>query len=250
MACETWRAKIAAYIDGELSAEEMRAFAAHLPACPACAAESLGTVQWKRATQSAGKRYAPSAEFRRRIEEQIGARKKPAVSWSWLPALAFAAALLVVVLLGVNRWRESGRAQVFAELTDLHTATLASATPVDVISTDRHTVKPWFEGKIPFTFNVPELAGTPFTLVGGRIAYLGQSPGAELLFQFRLHRISVFIFQDRLEFTGRLPAAESLSKQESFTVDTWSESGLRYFVIGDIGAGDLRQLASLLRAAR
>jgi anti-sigma factor RsiW len=250
MACEMWRAKIAAYIDGELPAEEMRAFAAHLPSCPACTGESLGEVQWKRATQAAGKRYAPSAEFRRHIEEQIGARKRPAASWSWLPTLAVAAALLVVIFLGVNRWRESARAQVFAELTDLHTATLASATPVDVISTDRHTVKPWFEGKIPFTFNVPELAGTPFTLVGGRVAYLGQSAGAELLFQLRLHRISAFIFQDRPELTGQLPAAESLSKHESFTVDTWSDGGLRYFVIGDTAAADILQLSALLRGAR
>jgi anti-sigma factor RsiW len=156
----------------------------------------------------------------------------------------------VVLFLGVNRWRESGRAQVFAELADLHTATLASSTPVDVVSTDRHTVKPWFEGRIPFTFNLPELAGTPFTLVGGRVAYLGQLPGAELLFQLRLHRISAFIFQDRPELTGRLPAAESLSKRESFTVDTWSDGGLRYFIIGDTAAADIRQLSALLRGTR
>ena len=76
-------------------------------------------------------------------------------------------------------------------------ATLASANPVDVISTDRHTVKPWFEGKIPFTFNLPELEGSPFALVGGRVSYLNQSPGAELIFRVRQHQISVFIFQER-----------------------------------------------------
>ena len=63
-----------------------------------------------------------------------------------------------------------------SELVDLHVATLASSNPIDVVSSDRHTVKPWFEGKIPFTFNLPELQNSPFTLVGGRVSYLNQSP--------------------------------------------------------------------------
>jgi anti-sigma factor RsiW len=76
-------------------------------------------------------------------------------------------------------------------------ATIASANPVDVVSTDRHTVKPWFAGKIPFTFNLPDLQGSAFTLVGGRVSYLRQSPGAELIFKIRQHQVSVFIFQEK-----------------------------------------------------
>ena len=72
--------------------------------------------------------------------------------------------------------RESARRQrVFSELADLHVSALASATPVDVISTDRHTVKPWFQGRIPFSFNLPELQGSEFTLIGGRVTYLAQT---------------------------------------------------------------------------
>jgi len=130
---------------------------------------------------------------------------------------------------------------------DQHVATLASAYPVDVVSTDRHTVKPWFEGKIPFTFNLPELQGSPFVLVGGRVSYLSQSPGAELIFRVRQHQISVFIFQDR----GLKEAHqnEALRNVLSFEVRTWSHNGLRYFVIGDASAQDLDKLAELLKAA-
>ena len=69
-----------------------------------------------------------------------------------------------------------------SELADLHVATLASSNPVDVVSTDRHTVKPWFAGKIPFTFNLPELQDSPFVLVGGRVSYLTNRRGRSLFF--------------------------------------------------------------------
>ena len=118
-------------------------------------------------------------------------------------------------------------------------------SPVDVVSTDRHTVKPWFQGKVPFTFNLPELGNSNFTLPGGRVTYLQQTPGAHLIFQVRKHEISVFIFQDRPE-TGRGMAALS---RLSFNVATWQEGGLRYYVVGDASREDINALVELLKAA-
>jgi anti-sigma factor RsiW len=114
---------------------------------------------------------------------------------------------------------------------------------VDVVSTDRHTVKPWFEGKIPFTFNVPELKETPFTLVGGRVSYLGQSPGAELIFRVAKHQISVFIFREQ-----GLAATPANANALSYQVRTWSHNGLRYFAITDASAADLEKLSDLIKA--
>jgi len=141
----------------------------------------------------------------------------------------------------------SARDHIFSEIADLHVATLASSSPVDVLSTDRHTVKPWFQGKIPFAFNLPELQNTDFTLVGGRMTYLEQTPGAQLIYDVRKHHISVFIFPD-----GALRAnldGESISRKNlPFNMETWSQGGLRYFVIGDASAADLDNLAKLFRA--
>ena len=96
------------------------------------------------------------------------------------------------------RRRRAERERVYSELADLHVATLASATPVDVLSTDRHTVKPWFEGKLPFTFNLPELQGIGIHLARRHESLIcEQTPGAHLIYQLRKHKISVFIFQDR-----------------------------------------------------
>jgi len=248
MVCDNWTEKLDIYLDGELPAAEARALSEHLRGCPGCAAESLSRVQQKRALQAAGHRFTPDPAFRARIEKSLAARRPARWSRLWFPALAGALALLIVgaVFLNLNRERRNEQ-RLLSELADLHVATLASSNPVDVVSTDRHTVKPWFQGKIPFTFNLPELQDTPFTLVGGRVSYLNQSPGAELIFRVRQHEISVFIFQERaLENVSRDETAQSAL---SFNVRSWSHDGLRYFVIGDASSQDLDKVSELIKAA-
>jgi anti-sigma factor RsiW len=146
----------------------------------------------------------------------------------------------------LNR-RRGAEQQLLGELADLHVATLASSNPVDVVSTDRHTVKPWFAGKIPFTFNVPELQTSAFTLVGGKVSYLHQAPGAELIFRVRQHQISVFIFQER--DLGMAPM-QSMQGAQSFNVRSWSRDGLVYFAISDVNGQDLDQLCERFKSAR
>ena len=199
MACETWQGKLDAYLDGELAAAEASALSAHMRGCTACATDALQRVQIKRSVAVAGRRYAASAELRNRIAKIVSTKPRPQTAWHW--RILVVPAMLVLILSAAVNWyvgrENSRRQQVYSELADLHVAALASATPVDVISTDRHTVKPWFEGKIPFTFNLPELQGSGFTLLGGRVTYLAQTPGAHLIYQVRKHEVSAFIFQDR-----------------------------------------------------
>ena len=248
MVCESWKAKLDNCLDGELPEEEMRGFDAHVRNCPSCSADALAHVQMKRAIQVAGKRYAPSAEFRKRMQQKIAAKPQRSFGLGWTLAAAAAVILVVGTLTSAYLGTRSGRDQVFSEIADLHVATLASSSPVDVISTDRHTVKPWFQGKIPFAFNLPELQNTEFSLLGGRMTYLDQTPGAHLIYDMRKHHISVFVFQER-----SLPAGlddNSLSpKQLPFNLETWSQGGLRYFVIGDASAADIDSLAKLFKAA-
>jgi anti-sigma factor RsiW len=249
MSCDSWREKLDAYADGELPSAEAAALATHLRGCALCAAEALERVQTKRAIAIAGKRYEPSAELRKRIQSSLGKNPRRETAWIWrFVALPATLVLLLSVAVGVYLARQSTQNQrVYSELTDLHVATLASGSPVDVVSTDRHTVKPWFEGKIPFSFNLPELQGTDFSLVGGRVSYLAQSPGAHLIYRLRQHEISVFVFQDRGSETA-VSASAPISKL-SFTVESWTKNGLRYFVVGDVGAQDIERLSKLLRDA-
>jgi anti-sigma factor RsiW len=162
--------------------------------------------------------------------------------------VALAAALLLTVVPGTLWLRHSSRQQAIAQVVDLHVATLASANPVDVISTDRHTVKPWFQGKLPFTFNLPELDGSAFKLLGGKLEYLGHSPSAHLLFELHKHNLSVFIAQQ-----GKGPllrgGAPADSRESGFNVEVWDQNGLHYVIVSDAASSDVRALADLFRAA-
>jgi anti-sigma factor RsiW len=244
-----WTAKLETYLDGELSAEEMRDLDAHLRSCPSCAADVLSQLQIKRAVHSAGKRYRPSADFREHIRKSVATKPRRSPIRMWLGVTAAFALLFIAGFVTFSvRQERLQRQQVFSELADLHVATLASANPVDVISTDRHTVKPWFQGKIPFTFNLPELQNSEFTLRGGRVTYLGQTPGAELIYQIRKHQISVFIFPD-LAVGHELGSSSQSQKQLSFNIESWNQDGLRYFVIGDASRNDIRNLEEILKKA-
>jgi len=250
MGCEVWRDKLDLYVDGELSPAEAGELSAHMRSCAPCAAGALERVQLKRSLAAAGSRYQPSAALREKIARTVGTKPRRVFGSQWR-ILAVPALLVLIASVAVNWYvgRESARRQqVYSELADLHVAAVASATPVDVVSTDRHTVKPWFQGRIPFSFNLPELQGSEFTLLGGRVTYLAQTPGAHLIYQVRKHEISVFIFQDRGAETATL--ASGPTHAVSFNMENWTQGGLRYFVVGDVSTDDIQALSKLLQDAK
>jgi len=183
-----------------------------------------------------------------RIEKTVQKSRKPLWKSAWIPGLATVSVLVLITVFSLMFSRYRAREQAIAELVDLHVDTLASSNPVDVVSTDRHTVKPWFQGKLPYTFNLPELKDSSFKLLGGKLVYIRDNPGAQLLFELRKHQISVFILEDQPN-SARLPAAVPPSSFRGFSVETWSQAGLRYVVISDTSPADVHALADLLRSA-
>jgi anti-sigma factor RsiW len=248
MVCESLKERLDTYLDGEVPQEEMRTFDAHVRNCPSCSADALSRVQLKRAIQVAGKRFTPGTEFRKRMQQNMAPKPRRSFRLEWMLATAAAVILVVGSLTLTYLGNRSGRDQVFSEIADLHVATLASSSPVDVISTDRHTVKPWFQGRIPFAFNLPELQNSGFSLLGGRMTYLEQTPGAHLIYDVRKHHISVFVFQER-SLPARLSDSSEKQEKVSFKMETWSQGGLRYFAIGDASAADIERLVNLFKAA-
>ncbi|HEY3615991.1 MAG TPA: zf-HC2 domain-containing protein [Candidatus Sulfotelmatobacter sp.] len=248
MVCESWKTQLDTYLDGELPCEQTRAFDDHVHGCSSCAADALTRLQMKRSVQAAGKRFAPTPDFRLRLQRSIVRKPYRSFGVRWM----FAAALPLLVLasflasyFGVQRSR---RDQVYGEIADLHVAALASSSRVDVVSSDRHTVKPWFQGKIPFTFDLPELQNSEFSLLGGRMTYFDQTPGAHLIYEVRKHEISVFIFQEAA-LRAKWEKESPLTKELSFNMETWSQGGLRYCVVGDAASTDISNLAELLKRA-
>jgi anti-sigma factor RsiW len=240
--CEIWRKKLDRYVDGEMPEQEKAEMDRHLGQCQDCASEAFRRMQLKRATRAAAMRFTPSTDFRRQIQQSIG-RKRSRLAFLWRPALAFAV-VLAVAISATLMMRHSAREQDVAQLVDMHVAALASPNPVDVVSTDRHTVKPWFQGKLPFSFNLPELQGSSFTLAGGRLVYIKHNPGAQLLFALRKHELSVFIVKDDGLVRG-MGLTEAI--ENGFSVESWNGAGLHYVIVSDAGASDVHALGELMR---
>jgi anti-sigma factor RsiW len=247
MTCEAWKLKLDAYLDGELREGEMRAFDTHVRGCPSCAPDALTRVQMKRSMQAAGKRFTPREDFRKRMQQSMAAKpERRTFGASWVMAVALMAVLAMIGLMVLKQGQRAQTGQAYSQVADMHVATLASASPFDVVSSDRHTVKPWFQGKIPFSFNLPELQNSEYSLLGGRVTYMQQTPGAHLIYEVRKHKISVFIFPES-SLHENLAAGSPLNKELDFTIESWTQDGLRYFVIGDAGSADIDGLAKLFK---
>jgi anti-sigma factor RsiW len=254
--------KLSAFIDGELPPAEKQGIERHLATCHACTLRVLSATQLKAATTRAGHRFAPPPEALARLTAQLRsqAQTKPQLqaetkrtariysmpslrpaAWSALAA----AILLTVSLLG---WRQLHQTNTLAaELFDLHLATLSSGATPQVISTDRHTVKPWFQGRLPFSFNLPDATALPLdtTLKGADLTYLNGQPAALLLFTIHKHEVSVFLTQ---RSSG--PTLNTLpSIRAGFTLQTATTPDLRIVAVSDVNPTDLDLLvASLVHA--
>jgi anti-sigma factor RsiW len=244
MQCNSTAAVLGAYLNGELPLDQAAAVQVHLGACLRCSAEIAALARLQRSLRGARGHFAPSAEFRCKIQKQIvRPKRRSRIIWSMPVGVAFATILLTAfVWVGHAR-----RSAAFAELADLHVNALSSTNLVDVVSTDRHTVKPWFQGKIPFSFNLPELSGTEYTLLGGRMVYFHQQPGAQLIVSMHQHKISVLIFQRSVDLGRAFSKPTVQDRGTSFGIRGWQSKQLSFVLVSDADPAGIENLARLLK---
>lgn len=255
---------LSALADGELSREQLAAANEHLAGCPSCTSTALDQSLLKLATAKAGQRYATPPQLGERLlllasqadaEPQV-TRPREALSPRRFGSLGWAAAALIL-LCAVSFTlvqRASHRAEIastedaalMTEALDQHVATLAANLPLQVVSTDRHTVKPWFQGKIPFSFNLPQGLPGDTTLDGANLSYLHGQPVAQLLYSIGKHRVSVFLRQS----SGSAAAKESLKERSGFHVIEFRTQDLEAAAVSDVDPARLAQLAGAIRQAQ
>jgi anti-sigma factor RsiW len=252
--------KLSAFIDGELPPAEQQGIEQHLAACHACTLRVLFAMRLKAATARAGNRFAPPPEALARLTAQLHSQfhsqpqlklepKPTARIYSIRPpawAALAAAILLTISLLG---WRQLHQTDTLAaEVLDQHLATLSTAATPQVISTDRHTVKPWFQGRLPFSFNLPDTAALPpdTTLKGANLTYLNGQPAALLLFTIHKHEVSVFLTQRSIS-----PELAALSgARAGFTLRTATTPDLRIIAVSNVNPAELDNLIAALVQAQ
>jgi anti-sigma factor RsiW len=240
MSCR-WRESIISYVDDELDQATQEEFAAHLASCLECPAAVDKVLSLKKAVRVAGHSFTAPPELHAAIYQTVHPRKSVNPWWKW----SFAPlSLLLVGLLGYMLYPKPAADSMMARLVDQHITNLASANPIDIVSTDRHTVKPWYAGRLPFTFNLPDLEGSSFQLAGGKVVYVAQQPGAQLWYLSGSHKISVFIFQAR-----DLKEKPLFNHDFSFNVNRWTEGGLVYYMVTDGSPDEAGKLVRMFEDA-
>jgi anti-sigma factor RsiW len=246
MNCDDARRLIAAYGDGELDLLRNVEVEEHLRSCESCALarENLRTL--KQAAHSAyfrapaGLRESVLGAVRASdpVPQNVVVRR---ASRFWLTTgLGLAAGVLLGFFVAQNLYRHSSEQRLLAALTDNHVRSLIGTHLTDVISSDQHTVRPWFEGKLDFAPPVEDLAGHGFPLVGGRVEYIDGRSVAALVYERRKHFINLFVWPataGNQEVKGEKP-------RRGYNIVRWRAAGMNYSAVSEVAEDDLRKFAA------
>jgi anti-sigma factor (TIGR02949 family) len=251
VSCDLTQSVLHGYIDGELDAARAADFERHLVSCPECVAALEAHETLRASLQRAGLYERAPLTLRQKLHSELGAAAPGPVaitsmsrpsSWRWL---AVAAAFLFAAFLG---WRlipglrgEGAEAAYASAIVDAHLRSLQPGHLEDVISTDQHTVKPWFDGKLDFAPPVQDFAGEGFPLQGGRLDVVHGRTVAVLVYARRKHLVNVFVWPT----TERDARAQSGSQLGYHWVD-WRKGGMEMCAVSDVNPADLDALRQLL----
>jgi anti-sigma factor (TIGR02949 family) len=242
MSCEQLERDVDAYLDRELDAESATALRDHLGGCAACRRQAAERETLGRLVRTAPYFAAPD-----RLRAQVLARAtRPRLMRR---AIAWAAAAVLTVSVGggisVLRLSSAQGDAIAAEAVNSHVRSLMSNHLFDVQSTDQHTVKPWFQGRLDFSPPVVDLASIGFPLVGGRLDFLRGRPVAALVYQRQRHTINVFVSPDEDAAFDRA----SVRSVRGYHVHHWIRGGMSFWAVSDLNDTELTEFDRALEAS-
>lgn len=253
MDCKTAMTLLEPYLDKELDRADARELEAHVDGCADCRAALTKLDELRLALRDAALRYPAPQPLRDRIKaaaSAIASGQSGRTAWRTAPwriaaacVLAFGAGGVSVHLWNSGQDVAAVRAQIGRDLFASHWRSLAAASPVDVVSSDRHTVKPWFAGKIADSPPVQDFAEQGFALVGGRIDYVGTQRVPVLVYRHGQHLIDVFVLPQGA-------AAGKSSQTQGYTLDAITLGNQPAAVVSDMDQQELVRFAQLLASVK
>jgi anti-sigma factor RsiW len=250
MSCEDAHMLLDAYLDGELDLVRNIEIEKHVDGCKACASAVENQRALRSAMRSGGLYYPAPASLGPRLEKalQRAGRSDRPKRFGW-QLVALAACLLLGVYFVARMIpgipHDAAGNLLAQEALDSHLRSLMPGHLTDVQSTDQHTVKPWFNGKLDYSPPVTDLAPQGFPLTGGRLDSLNGRAVAVLVYQRRQHLINVYVWPA----SGLPDAGVSEGARQGYNMLHWTRAGLNWWVVSDLSSGELNGFANLLRAA-
>jgi anti-sigma factor RsiW len=247
VSCETLSDKLSGYLDRELDQRAAGEVEAHLRQCITCSARLEGERRLRAAVQAHLTPLRAPEWLRNDVRTMLRAQlKRSRRRQTWLPAWAATAAALLLGVVGGWRlgiWQVSrgDGSDVVAEVVAGHVRSLQGAHLTDIASSEHHTVKPWFAGKLDFSPPVPDFSTEGFPLIGGRLDYVGEKQVAALVYGRRQHVINLFVWPSR--DWSALPAAAS---RRGYHVEHGAAGGMSYWAISDLNESELSDFAHLV----
>ncbi|MGE5813391.1 MAG: anti-sigma factor family protein [Acidobacteriota bacterium] len=240
MSCAVIGRDLDAYLDRELGSEPAAVVRNHLSGCAACRARVAEREALSRILQSAPYFAAPE-----RLRARVSSLHAPSRLISRFAPWAAAAAVVLAVAAAIVFLKPTGMPdqELVAEVVDAHVRSLMADHLFDVKSTDQHTVKPWFLGKLDFAPPVTDLASAGFPLLGGRLDYLDGRAAAALVYERRKHTINVFALPAR---DGAALPAEGRSLR-GFHVYHWNREGMSLWAVSDLNDAELKEFVRAIR---
>jgi anti-sigma factor RsiW len=243
MSCVETQILLHALLDGELDAGHAHGVEAHLQECTACAGQFRALRAMQQAIASAALRFAAPLSLRRRIEKALPlppqrSADRRAVLKGFVMGTALSTAMAASLVVAVIRSDEQGR--VLGDLVSAHVRSLQGDHLTDVQTSDQHTVKPWFNGKIDVAPPVVDLTAEGFTLIGGRLDYLDGRAAASIIYRRRKHVINLFV--------APAPDAQHQALRpdtsQGYNICRWSAHGLEFFAVSDINIDELHEFVT------
>lgn len=247
MNCDEAKMLLHALLDNELDAGHAREVEAHIASCPACAVELASQQEMKGVLADANLRYTAPANLRARIEASLPQPQRQPSRRSVLRGFAMGSAVSALAASGVVAvvLRQDDQQRILSEVVSAHLRSLQAGHLTDVISTDQHTVKPWFNGKLDVAPPVIDLTAQGFTLVGGRLDYVDARAIGAVVYRRRQHVINLFVAQTA-SIEHRPPKTQTM---QGFNCRRWGERGLNFWAVSDIGGDELAEFVDKFEAA-
>ena len=246
MTCDEAEILIHALIDGELDAGNTRAVEDHVAGCPRCAAQLDAYREMSKMIAGADVRYKAPLELRRRIEAALPQTREPSRR-AVLRGFAMGSAVSAIAATGLVAivLRSDDEARIQSEVVSAHLRSLQAGHLTDVVSTDQHTVKPWFNGKLDVAPPVVDLTAQGFTLIGGRLDYVDARPIGAVVYRRRQHVINLFVAQT----ANTERQAARITALQGFNIRRWSDRGLNYWAVSDLAADELAEFGEKFETA-